>query len=129
MVSIAWGALALLFGWLEATLDDWSPAWADKWKKDKHFYYTIIRTIAALLLSTFLIGQPLKEIAITWVGWILTFPFIHDGMYMTRRNTLSDTTIYPHGWLGKSKTTTAKMSFSPVIRIVMFTLGCAALLI
>lgn len=56
--------------------------------------------------------------------FILMFPFIHDGMYYTRRN-IMNVAIYPKKWFDQSNTSTALLTkfFTPWVRTGLFVIA------
>jgi hypothetical protein len=56
---------------------------------------------------------------------VITFPFIHDGIYYMTRNILNPV-VYRKSFFDQSRDTSAKFSYSFFYRALLFVTGCAA---
>jgi len=125
MTLAIWFIFCLVSGGIEAILfhrdNKLSAKFFCRFGFDIHILFTIIRGIVSLPLI-FLTHYP----AVSLVGFMLTFPFMHDGMYYFSRNFLDDK-IYKKRWLDQSYSTSAVFSISAFWRIIFFALGLGLL--
>jgi len=123
-ITVIFCAWAALEGRREA--DYFHFRWKDPMTRveDEHLMFTIQRsmvTIFATLACT--LGMGLWGL-LGFIPLPLVFSFFHNGYYYVRRNQLDDS-IYQKGWWDQSTTTTAKVSFGPVVRTVLAAIGMA----
>ena len=88
---------------------------------DEHVWLTALRVIV-MFLCFFYRSTINWDTIQTCVIMVITFPYIHDGIYYTARNSF-DSRVYPLRWKDESKTTDARISFSWSERKQLFTLG------
>lgn len=92
--------------------------------EDEHLMFTIQRSMVAIFATVACtLGMGLWGL-LGFIPLPLVFSFFHNGYYYVRRNQLDDS-IYQKGWWDQSTTTTAKVSFGPVVRTVLAAIGVA----
>ena len=125
MTLAIWFIFSLISGAVEAIVfhvdNKLSAKFHYKFGFDIHILFTVIRGIVALPLIYFT-SYPVLSL----VGFMLTFPFLHDGMYYFGRNFLDDR-IYRKRWFDQSYSTSAIFSINPFWRIILFALGLGLL--
>lgn len=100
-IALYWLAAAALFGFAEAYyFYHLNQAYDKRGRKYDHALLTALRAMVAapLLLHVFhAVDNRLLPTVFMLLFMLLSFPFIHDGVYYTTRNRLHKGT-YPDGW-------------------------------
>ena len=123
-VSILFCTWAALEGRREA--DYFHFRWKDPMTRveDEHLMFTMQRSIVAILATVACTLYTGLWGLLGFIPLLLVFSFFHNGYYYVRRNQLDDS-IYQKGWWDQSTTTTAKVSFGPVVRTGLAVIGVA----
>ena len=140
-IFIVWCLYAVLEGKREAEYFHYRLKAEDILVKEGRFTHGVWTLQRFLVLLLILIFQ-IKELNIIYFDFslfdlicfilslVLVFPFLHDGMYYTRRHKLNRL-IYPKKWFDQSTTSTAfftKLN-TPIMRDVWFVLGVILLIL
>lgn len=99
-IALHWLGMAAIFGVAEAYYFYHLNQAVDKrGRAYDHAFLTAIRSsfAAALLLIVYLAEHSIWHVAHMLLFMLLTFPFIHDGVYYSTRNYMLRGT-YPDGW-------------------------------
>lgn len=99
-------------GFAEGYLDGKHKNWDKVLPLDEHIYYTIIRVIFGIIMIT--ICLDIRFILVSF----LQFPFLHDGIYYTTRNTIDKSKPYKKGWFSQGDN--KWRGFNPIVRTLLF---------
>jgi hypothetical protein len=110
---------ALIEGYREAYYYHAAMLLGDKLKKEMHPVFSIQRI---LFFSVALIFFKWYIAICVFMGEIFTFSFFHNGMYYLTRNNLSKE-VYEKRWRAESSTSTAKLEFTWMARLVLLIVG------
>lgn len=93
----------------------------------EHFNWSIQRLIV-IIIAIFSANLILLKSIILFLSMMFVFPFLHDGAYYMRRNSLDGS--YPKKWFDQSVTSTAILTkvFTPLVRTIAFFIGVIILL-
>lgn len=94
----------------------------EKPRIDEHVWLSLL--LAAVFIGIFIDFKPIPNLIIC----MLTFSFIHDGIYYEVRNFMNPH-IFQKGFLDQSTTTDATISLGPAARIWLFCMGILAFIV
>jgi hypothetical protein len=118
--SIIWLAFVFVSAMLEATMFA-QVTRERRFKIDEHVWLTSMRGIVLFLCFFYRKQVHIEDVQMA-VAMVIMFPYLHDGIYYTARNTF-DPAVYPLRWKDQSTTTDARFSLSWSERKQLFTIG------